>query len=100
MFRKIGKLSHYKPQHKYRLGFMFLLLPVPIFAEVHTTSFAQDANQETKSTDDKETEGAYSREDFLKSIREQKISEAAALIDGALASCRYTTEKICRCGES
>ncbi|MFN7840910.1 MAG: hypothetical protein ACK5N9_04220, partial [Pirellula sp.] len=85
MFRKIGKLSHYKPQHKYRLGFMFLLLPVPIFAEVHTTSFAQDANQETKSTDDKETEGAYSREDFLKSIREQKISEAAALIDGALA---------------
>ena len=81
-FRQLSRLELSK---NCKLGLITLMLPVPLFASGFEPSFAQDANQETKSTDDKETEAAYSREEFLKNIREQKVSEATALIDDALA---------------
>jgi thiol-disulfide isomerase/thioredoxin len=62
------------------LGLIATLTPVPAVL-IHSQ---QSYCQEEKQSEPDETE-AYNREAFLKLIREQKVAEAAALIDAALA---------------
>ncbi|MFN7876397.1 MAG: TlpA family protein disulfide reductase [Pirellula sp.] len=84
MLRKVVRYTTTKPNRICRLGLITLLAPISLVAGT-SYGIAQDAEQETKSLDEKATKDDYVREDFLKFIREQKVSDAAALIDAALA---------------
>ncbi len=84
MLRKVVRCTTTKPNRICRLGLITLLTPMSL-AAISSFGMAQDTEQETKSNDEKATKDEYVREDFLKLIREQKVSDAAALIDAAIA---------------
>ncbi|MCU0710463.1 MAG: hypothetical protein MUC43_00285 [Pirellula sp.] len=84
MLRKVFRCTTTKPNRICRLGLITLLAPVPLIAGT-SYGIAQDGDQETKTTEEKPTKDEYVREEFLKLIREQKVSDAAALVDAALA---------------